>query len=816
MSPLNLFLASTLLKVTAVLAFAGAAALIARRASAATRHLIWTSALAGAVLIPAMALFVPAWKLVPVKSAEVKQEAVTAIAPATESQVATTEAKPVKQVKRQSDVASSMTPVAAAPTPVASSPEQPQPMSHRFGFELIPTLLLTWCAGSVLVFGRYLVNSLRLKKLVSAYTRSGDVAEERRLRELAERLKIARPVSLVESAEIEVPMTWGVIYPRVLLPNAAKEWTHERLDAVLQHELAHVKRFDALTQWLSHVACAIYWFHPLAWYAAKQMRAERERACDDFVLHAGVQPSRYAKDLLEIVSSFKSATEQYPAALAMARKSQFEGRLMALLNPKAKRSAISQAQIVLTMVLMLVVALPLAAITTKEVSQAGVTGGGVSGGVASGVGGGVGSGVGSGVSGGVASGVSGGLRSGVSGGVATEYTTIAASEPMPMLFAAVQSGYKSEADLLQGCSRTTNSHQSISNSDGNDTKLTVSWSSDDCDITLKAQGKFTYKPDFTGFQTISPGGSINVTADVKDQVTKLTVKNGDNGLEYRYYRNGNEEPFGPSAEKWLGQLLTTLDRLSAVGIDVRFPKLIREGGPTAVLNEVQLMPATYARSRYLMKLVSEVPLKSTELKQVFTVVGNFDSDYERARVLMAGAQKYDLADAGVRDAFLSVTQKMSSDYEHGRTLMAFLDKGPATAPQVQAILQSLQKFSSDYERGRVLILMAQKHKLDQNDRGLYLAATDRFSSDYERGRTLAALIDSQASDDQTALGIIRSAQKMTSDYERSRVLMALAGSRKIESQLRDAYEEAAQQMSSDYERGRALKALGLSKQARSL
>src|SRR6185436_15883755 len=108
-----------------------------------------------------------------------------------------------------------------------------------------------------------------------------------------------------------VPMTWGVIRPSILLPQAAAEWSAQRLDAVLQHELAHVQRFDALTQWLAHFACALYWFHPLVWYAAKQMRAERERACDDLVLHSGIQPSVYASDLLEIVSGFRSKTEQY-------------------------------------------------------------------------------------------------------------------------------------------------------------------------------------------------------------------------------------------------------------------------------------------------------------------------------------------------------------------------------------------------------------------------------------------------------------------------------------------------------------------------
>ena len=78
-------------------------------------------------------------------------------------------------------------------------------------------------------------------------------------------------------------------------------------------------------QTIAQLTCALYWFNPLVWFAARQMRTAAEQACDDHVLNAGYQSTDYAQHLLDIVRNVKAAGAASRAAVAMARQSKMEG-----------------------------------------------------------------------------------------------------------------------------------------------------------------------------------------------------------------------------------------------------------------------------------------------------------------------------------------------------------------------------------------------------------------------------------------------------------------------------------------------------------
>jgi hypothetical protein len=140
-----------------------------------------------------------------------------------------------------------------------------------------------------------------------------------------------------------MPFATGFLNAVIVLPAESATWSEERRCAVLIHELAHVKRRDLVGHMVSRVVCALYWFHPLVWTAARHLRAESERACDDLALVLGTKPSDYAEHLLEIVTEVRD--ERMPAvALAMAKPNEFEGRMLAILDPRRRRKAPGRAQ----------------------------------------------------------------------------------------------------------------------------------------------------------------------------------------------------------------------------------------------------------------------------------------------------------------------------------------------------------------------------------------------------------------------------------------------------------------------------------------
>src|SRR4029079_3552248 len=116
--------------------------------------------------------------------------------------------------------------------------------------------------------------------------------------EIADRIGLEEAPRLLQSDEAKMPFACDILKPTIVLPLESESWTLDRRRAVLLHELAHVRRHDLVGHTVGRFACALYWFHPLVWTAAKRLRSESERACDDLALNCGARASDYAEHLL--------------------------------------------------------------------------------------------------------------------------------------------------------------------------------------------------------------------------------------------------------------------------------------------------------------------------------------------------------------------------------------------------------------------------------------------------------------------------------------------------------------------------------------
>src|SRR5438105_1231727 len=125
---------------------------------------------------------------------------------------------------------------------------------------------------------------------ISALRRRGRRADDRIqaiVTRLATRIGIERPVRALISAGVDTPSVLGWLRPAILLPPASLLGLNpQQLEAVLAHELAHVRRHDYLVNILQMVTETLFFYHPVVWWASTQIRRERELCCDDLAVQA--------------------------------------------------------------------------------------------------------------------------------------------------------------------------------------------------------------------------------------------------------------------------------------------------------------------------------------------------------------------------------------------------------------------------------------------------------------------------------------------------------------------------------------------------
>ncbi|AMY11780.1 Regulatory protein BlaR1 [Luteitalea pratensis] len=350
-----------LVKATLVLGVAALFGAVSRgRAAASTRHAAWVAALVGAVLVPVLGASLPAIRL-PLLPAELRAlpapSPVAPVASLVEDDSADASAIAHTMPSRRH------VPQHAAASAATADDTRALLRQVRDAVAALPWLAVIWALGAFLVLARLVASRVAAARL----TRNRVPGRKPWLglaRRLARLMRVPRRVRFLRSDRVSMPIACGVLRPAVVLPVEADDWQDARVRAVLLHELAHVRRRDCLTQLIVDAAVALLWFHPLAWVGRRAVRRERERACDDLVLVAGTDAPEYATHLLDVAR----AAQGQPSGLvmsggvAMARASELEGRLMAILDTTRARHALTARALATVFMVTLAIVAPTSAL----------------------------------------------------------------------------------------------------------------------------------------------------------------------------------------------------------------------------------------------------------------------------------------------------------------------------------------------------------------------------------------------------------------------------------------------------------------------
>ncbi len=341
------------IETTLVVALAAIVAIAGKKASAASRAIVWIGAIAATIAIPIVALVSPGFGI-PLLDNRDEANRSSLVTRSTSAEMPSSPSNHDRvqfhlsyEESKGPRLSESNT---ASPTrfvdPLRTRTMHSNPTPQKASV-LASIVFMIWPIGFMISILSNIIAFIRLRSIEirSERIESGSIRDL--MDEILTRLKIQKRVPLIKGCADVMPMTWGTIRPIVLLPSGVEAWSDDRSRVVLTHEAAHIRRLDHFTQAIARCAVAIHWFNPFVRVAAKALRIESERACDDLTLELGETPSIYAAVLLETARSYRDS--RFPlgtAGIAVARKSRLEARVSAILDPLRNRQEISRRSLI--------------------------------------------------------------------------------------------------------------------------------------------------------------------------------------------------------------------------------------------------------------------------------------------------------------------------------------------------------------------------------------------------------------------------------------------------------------------------------------
>jgi beta-lactamase regulating signal transducer with metallopeptidase domain len=706
-----------------------------RRRSASVRASIWTAALAAVLLLPAVSMFGPAWRI-PVLAGSETAPLAPKPTPASSANEGATDAVGLSN---------------GALNPTLETPDSPGTIAAVTD----PSRGLDWASIALATLG--LVTCVLLIRIGAGYRRmqhitnravEADAIWSTLADEVRRELGIVRKVPVRVTDDTNVPAVTGLSNPVLLLPIETDEWPLDVRRAVVLHELAHVARRDSLGQLIGQIACAVYWFVPLTWYGARRAAAFRERASDDVVIQAGVRPSSYAESLIALARSSSQAM-QSPATMAIA-ESRIRERVTAILTPSARRERLTWRSATGMLVLMLGTTAIVGAIEPAARASA----------------------------------IGDRTLAPVSVQTPSVFELAAPSlankqvqSTRPATAAPKASAPVAQGDRICGGKGLDSSSSSIHESD-NERRWTVKLSGDSCSVDVRAEGKFEFNADFTDIARLDPNGFFRVDVTDRGVRRQLEIESKTGTLTRTWRVDGRERPYDAEARAWFAAFLIELDRRTAIGVDIRLPVLVRQGGVDAVLNETGLMLSDHARSQYYLKLQAATKVTPAETIRLLKQAGSLtSSDHYLSEVVRVYGTN--VQDAAIRQALVDLVEHMTSDHYQATSVETILGNRAPGPAEMDVLVRLVPKMSSDHYKTQVLLKVLKAPSLSASHRFTVATVAGSIASDTYAAEVLETLARMGLGDDAVRRAFFEAASKVESDHYRGAVLTAVLDGRSV-------------------------------------
>ena len=778
----------------AVLGFLAFVALrLARPERSATRYAIGVTTL-GAMLLACAATFAVIARQADVPSVE------SSFAPmfAGPETIAATVASELVHESIKNGVSQSLTESAASTQWLAGrGPREGWPIG--LGPNTLVMVVIAWAIGVLVLSVRLLGGWILTRQLAHSAVASVSPAIEAAARRIEDRLQLSRAVAIVESTAVAVPTLVGWVKPIVLLPAAALAGlSPEQLNAILAHELAHVRRHDYLVNLLQSMVETLLFYHPAMWWVSSRVRAEREHCCDDVAIEVCGDRLVYVSALAELTS----IAGQRSFALA-ATDGSLVSRVQRILGrPRAMHEPTPAWAIVALFVLIIGGAgsfRPASADTTISAAEEAVipkikipdtapvkpkdrmttT-------------------------------ASPRLSRHTDSAdalpilpntlIASVAALAAPVEATPLQTQPAQPAQPAQSAAPGQTAQAAQPAQGL----GERGSGNMTWSNNGDKLSVKWSGGFRLSDDEKDIASVDDGATVSIA----DNSARVELRGRNGMVERTFTRNGSRRDWEPEGRAFLAAAIDKMIRHNAAFAKVRVARFLKQGGPEAVLAEIaRLGDSSYVRRVYYTELAAQAQLSESLLGRILQrVPAELRSDYDKATLLTTIVKQPAITDAH-RVLIARAVTSIGSDYDQRRTLAAAMQTPAVSAPVAAAVLEGAATIGSTYDRSLVLSELAQRGGLTPATSAAFMSLVKSMGSSYDQRRVLTAVAAQGSLPDAVAADAIRSAGAITSSYDQAETLIKLIDRGGVTDASADSFFQAAAQVSSSYDLTRVLKRL---------
>lgn len=678
--------------------------------------------------------------------------------------------------------------------------ESEHPLIRIHSSKLLLAMATAWALFSFVLLAR-LAAGYSVVRSLKASAKPASPDWQLCFRRLCTTHGIRRRPQLMVSSHVRGPMSLGFFRPVIVIPRALLETlSHSELEQIVLHELAHLDRHDDWSNLAQKLIEAMLPIQPAVYWLGHQMSLAREMACDDWVIAATGTPRPYAAALTKVAELSQWQNAGVLAAGAAGNRSQLFRRVRQMFD-RTRNAAPHLTLVPLASALAVVVTLVcLGARAPRLVAFAQNEGSADS----------------------PAKPIATGVLPVEQAPLAPLIRTVASMAPRRAITpAATPSGAgaprptapltpqaelspASPASPLSPSSPTSPlsplspfaplSPAASEQSGDSHVEMTIhnGWTS----LTVILDGAVEFTDDDLDVKSLSPNGRFRLEDGGWFSKRAFEVKADAAGHLTRSYSVGwSTKPMDDEGRSWLANTLPQFIRDSGIGAGPRVARILRLGGPAAVLTEIGRIHSDGSKRVYLEQLFSQATLTISELKDAARMIRSISSDGDKARVIISADANYFTAE--LRSHLFDAVESIHSDGDKRRVLSDIVRKNGESLETLVSAARAAQHISSDGDKAAVLIEMARPYRPGGGVDMAYFDAANSIASDGDHARVLSTMLDSHGDDHNTLTRALLSAERISSDGDKARVLKGAVGAYSEDSSVRKAFFDAANSISSD-------------------